>query len=265
MAIANVEGIEIYYELHGSGPLVLNISGSGNDLRVSRPDRDPLNKDFTVLHYDQRSLGQTSDVEATPTMADYANDGAALASSLGWENYHVVGTSFGGMVALNLIDQHPASVDKLVLRCTSPGGTMPSYPLHELADVDPAKRLEIHLGLMDTRYDPEAEEPIPGLGLYIDMARKQATTKVNAKTQAGSKRQLEARKYHDVQSKLGAIASLTLICAGRYDGLAPLANSEALLQEIPGSRLEIFEGGHAFMHQDHRAASCMRDFLLTNE
>ena len=52
------------------------------------------------------------------------------------------------------------------------------------------------------------------------------------------------------------------ICGGRYDGIAPPANLEALHAQIANSRLEFFEGGHLFMIQDRAAFPSMVAFLL---
>ena len=59
MPFARVRDLEVYYEIHGSGPRVVLISGTGGDLRVN-PNRasQPLTKRFEVLMYDQRGLGQ---------------------------------------------------------------------------------------------------------------------------------------------------------------------------------------------------------------
>ena len=61
MATIEINGINVYYELHGveGAPWVLNIGGTGGDLRRTFPDRSPLNKRFRVLHFDQRGLGRT--------------------------------------------------------------------------------------------------------------------------------------------------------------------------------------------------------------
>ena len=109
MPFAAVRDIEIYYEIHGSGPRVLSISGSGNDLR-SNPRRaeGALEQHFTTLVYDQRGLGQTSKPDEPYTMADYADDAAALLDAVGWSSAHVVGLSFGGMVAQHLAIDHAA-------------------------------------------------------------------------------------------------------------------------------------------------------------
>ena len=51
------------------------------------------------------------------------------------------------------------------------------------------------------------------------------------------------------------------IVGGRYDGIAPPANLEALHAQIPNSQLEFFEGGHAFMLQDRAALPSMVEFI----
>lgn len=261
MPFADVGDLQVYYEIHGSGPRVLNISGSGNDLRISRPQLDPLNKHFEVLHYDQRCLGQTTGGTDTPTMADYAADAVELMAVLGWDRCHVVGTSFGGMVALQVVTRFPEAVNRLVLRCTSPGGAHPSYPLHELDSLPAVERAEATLGLMDSRYDPESEEGIPGIPLVVQAIRQRASSPPNLEAAAGSARQLGARRGHDVESLLSSIKAQTLICAGRYDLLAPPANSELLAAQIPNATLEMFDGGHAFMFQDRAASVSVADFL----
>jgi 3-oxoadipate enol-lactonase len=51
------------------------------------------------------------------------------------------------------------------------------------------------------------------------------------------------------------------VCAGRYDDIAPMENSELLAARIPGARLEVFEGGHLFMIQDRSAFPTIIEFL----
>ncbi len=262
MPSATVNGIEIYHEFHGTGPLLLSIGGSGGDLRQSPAAASPFARDFTVLAYDQRGLGRTSKPATAYTMADYADDAAALVRAVGREHCHVVGTSFGGMVALNLVLRHPDVVDRLVLCCTSPGGSMASYPLHELHDRDPAEVLALRMRLLDERWDPDATEPIPGLGAaYAFIERNVLTTSEDPEIAAGMRRQLEARAGHDVMDRLGEITAETLVCAGRHDMTAPLENSQYLADHIPDATLAVFDGGHVFFLQDSSANPTMIEFL----
>ena len=51
------------------------------------------------------------------------------------------------------------------------------------------------------------------------------------------------------------------MCGGRFDGIAPPANSEFLARAIPGARLEMFDGGHGFFLQDAAAIPAIVAFL----
>ena len=254
----DVDDLHLYYEVHGEGPPLLMITGSGNDLRLSSPATHPLNRNFETLFYDQRGLGQTSIGPPNPTMADFADDAARVIGAHGWESCHVMGSSFGGMVALHLALRHPEVIDRLVLCCTSPGGAMASYPLHDLAELTEAERDARRLELNDQRAADD-DEVAAWVRRYMAFGENPPETTAGV---AGSVQQMKARRTHDVLADLGSIAAPTLVCAGRYDGIAPLANSERLAADIPNATLEVFEGGHPFVLQDRRALARIRDFLL---
>jgi len=77
----------------------------------------------------------------------------------------------------------------------------------------------------------------------------------------GEQLQLEARIGHDVAGRLHVISAPTLVAAGRFDGIAPLANSQAIAERIPHSTLNVYEGGHPFFTQDRQAMRDIRTFL----
>jgi len=77
-----VNGIDIYHEVHGEGPPLMYISGTGNDLRRSPASILPVTRCFETLSYDQRGLGRTSKPGGDYSMADDADDAAALADRL---------------------------------------------------------------------------------------------------------------------------------------------------------------------------------------
>lgn len=257
--------LDVYYEIHGEGPRLLFINGSGGDLRQKPNLFDgPLAREFEVLGYDQRGLGQTSRPEGPYTMAQYGEDAAALLDALGWDACAVIGVSFGGMVAQELAVRHPDRVTRLVLACTSSGGAgKPSYPLHELQDLPADERAIRGLELADTRHDAAWREANPeATARILEMTRARTETGAGEPgREEGMRMQLEARRHHDTYERLATLRMPVYICGGRYDGIAPPANLEALHRRIPESQVQLFEGGHLFLIQDRAAFPAIIDFL----
>ena len=164
MPYLTVRDIDICFDRVGAGPPLLAISGSGGDLRL-KPNllESPLAKFFNVLAYDQRGLGRTSKPNKAYSMADYADDAAALLDAVGWKRVPVVGVSFGGMVALELVLRHPDRVSKLALCSTSPGGEGgSSYPHHSLQNLSAHERARVVVSISDTRCDAGWAADNPG-------------------------------------------------------------------------------------------------------
>ena len=236
MTSVTVPGATLHVERAGEGPPLLFVSGSGSALSDGlRPATLPLALHFDVAGWDHRGLGESTSDGSPVTMADFAADALAVADSLGWQEFRVFGVSFGGMVAQELAVTAPSRVARLVLGCTSPGGAGgSSYPLHERPSPEEMARL------VDTRPD------VAGSLLELFGARP-------APKEPGYERQLQARRAHDVWDRLPQVTAPTLVQAGRFDGIAPPANSARIASRIPGARLEEYDGGHAFYFQDERA------------
>jgi 3-oxoadipate enol-lactonase len=263
MPTAKLSTIELYYERAGAGPPLLFISGTGGDLRVKPNVLDgPLPKAFDLLAYDQRGLGRSAKPDVDYSMADYADDAAALMDSLGWASAKVIGVSFGGMVAQELVLRHPAKVERLVLACTSPGGAGgASYPFHEIQHLAGEARARHLIPISDTRRDaawaaanPEQYAEFVAMGAADPYAGEPGR-------ETGARRQLEARALHDTWDRLNQIDCPALIAAGRYDGIALPETQERMAGRIPGANLRFFEGGHLFMLQDRTALPAMIEFL----
>ncbi len=255
MSLIETHDLSIYYERsskQNNGPL-LYIGGTGGDLR-NRPNQldSPLKDYFEVISYDQRGLGQTSKPKNTYTMKQYANDAADFIDRLGFSRLPVMGVSFGGMVAQELAIRHPDKVTKLVLACTSSGGEGgSSYPLHELEDLDPEKKLEAGIKINDLRITDEwVKENPKEWGKLKELSANRIQYKPEP---LGFKNQLLARKDHDTTSRLNKIKAPVLLVGGKYDGIAPITNMEYLHQSIKSSKLKFYEGGHLFLIQDKLA------------
>src|SRR2546422_6124690 len=115
---ADVNGIKLYYEIHGTGrPLILLHGGLGA-LEMFGPNLPALAKGRQVIAVDLQGHGRTADIDRPLSVALMADDIAALAKRLGLESFDVMGYSMGGGVALQAAIRHPEVVRKLVVVST---------------------------------------------------------------------------------------------------------------------------------------------------
>ena len=116
---APVNGLEMYYEIHGAGePLVL-LHGAYMTIDAMGELVPGLAETRQVIGVEQQGHGRTADVERPITYEQMADDTAALLRHLGIERADVFGFSLGGGVALQLAIRHPGLVRKLVVASVS--------------------------------------------------------------------------------------------------------------------------------------------------
>jgi len=267
MSKIKINDIEIYYEIAGEGQKLIYISGSFGDLRRKPNIFDsPLAEHFKILAFDQRGLGRTSKPDKPYSMVDYANDAAGLIEAINWDSAHVMGRSFGGMVAQELAIRYPEKIEKLVLACSSTGGEGgSSYPIHELVELSYEEAAKRWLGVLDNRLDAawrrgNPEEYQRRITEFAEEMRD-LLGEAGSMKRMGVVRQLEARIDHDTYTRVHLIKAPTLICGGRYDSQSPPVNLENMHNQMSNSRLEFFEGGHGFLSQDPKAYNRIIEFL----
>ena len=265
MPIVRVGDINVYFEVHGDGDRVLFISGTNGDLRqMPLLGKGPLERRFQVAYFDQRGLGQTSRPDGPYSMADYGDDAAGLLDALGWESAHVVGVSFGGMVAQQMVLRHRTRVQRLVLACTSSGGAGgSSYDLAQLEGLSPEDRMRTWLPLLDSRNDTSTDPFSLAPGMDPIVAAMAARPVQRGDAVRGARLQLAARAGHDVWDQLPSVTQPTLVIGGLYDKQAPVQNQRNLHERVPNSQLVLCEGGHMFMYQDPSAFPAIVNFLAT--
>jgi pimeloyl-ACP methyl ester carboxylesterase len=118
MAYADVNGIKLYYEIHGTGrPLVLLHGGLGA-VEMFGPNLSALAKGRQVIGVDLQGHGRTADIDRPLSAELMAGDIAALIKHLKLERPDVMGYSLGGGVAMFLAVRHPELVRKVVLVST---------------------------------------------------------------------------------------------------------------------------------------------------
>jgi len=144
VAFATVNGLRLYYELHGDAgePLVFvhGYIGDSTDWRCQVPE---FSRDYRVLVLDNRGHGRSDAPtdRAAYTVEHMKADLEQLVDHVGFERYHLVGHSMGGAVAQEIVLSNPQRLLSLTLHDTTfwagdhdtPGGTPPYIP-PELAE-----------------------------------------------------------------------------------------------------------------------------------
>ncbi len=115
---ADVNGIKLYYEIHGTGrPLVLLHGGLGA-IEMFGPNLPALARGRRVIAVDLQGHGRTADIDRPISVQFMADDIAALIKHLGLTRPDIMGYSLGGGVALLTAIRHPEVVGKLVVVST---------------------------------------------------------------------------------------------------------------------------------------------------
>ena len=115
---ADVNGIKLYYEIHGAGrPLILLHGGLGA-IEMFGPNLSALAKGRRVIGVDLQGHGRTADIDRPLSVELMADDIAALITHLGLVRPDIMGYSLGGGVALQTAIRHPDVVGRLVVVST---------------------------------------------------------------------------------------------------------------------------------------------------
>jgi pimeloyl-ACP methyl ester carboxylesterase len=112
---ADVNGLNLYYETHGSGPPIILLHGGLASGETFGPVLDALAADHQVVVPDLQGHGRTADIDRPIDVRLMADDIAALIDHLGLEKADLVGYSLGGGVAFFTAVKYPEKVGKLVM------------------------------------------------------------------------------------------------------------------------------------------------------
>ncbi|MBI3168951.1 MAG: alpha/beta fold hydrolase [Chloroflexi bacterium] len=252
-------GIELYYEVHGSGQLLVLISGLGYSLWQWHKMVPLLAKHFQVITFDNRGVDQ-SDKPAGPYTAQMlAADTVGLLDALKIEKAIIAGHSMGGFIAQALTLDFPQRVEKLILCSTNFGGPnhVPVTPeaMKVLSDVTSDALTRFKNGLAVSTAPGWSEKNPKMIEEWIKwrVANPIEHAPYQAQLAIGLGLLPEAASF---ENKLSRLNVPTLILFGAHDKVVPPANADLLAQKIAGSTVVIFpDAGHFFPIEIAEAAS----------
>jgi pimeloyl-ACP methyl ester carboxylesterase len=108
-------GVDYYYEIHGSGEPLLLLHGGLGSIDMFGPVLPALADGREVIAVDLHGHGRTALGNRDITLEDQGDDMATIVAALGYKQLDVVGYSFGGGVAFRFAAQHPDKVRRLVI------------------------------------------------------------------------------------------------------------------------------------------------------
>lgn len=267
MPIVKTNGIDIYYEIHGSGRPLLLIAGVGYGCWFWNKLTAELKESYQVILFDNRGSGQSSQPEGPYTVPMMAADTAGLLDALDLESVFVLGHSLGGFIAQEMVQSRPDLVGKLILASTNHGGmnVVPITP--EALEVltnregDPVELVKKGIEIGCARGYGEAHPEVVKELMDYRFTNPVPPPQYQAQVYAGA----GTAAYTDaqVEERLSAIRVPTLILFGDKDRVVPPENADLMAGKISNAKVQILpDTGHLFPIENPSAtASAIKDFL----
>jgi pimeloyl-ACP methyl ester carboxylesterase len=261
MPKVQANGIDLYYEVEGTGDPLLLIAGFGCDHTIWSPVVSLLAAHYRTVVFDNRGVGQTSSSDTVTSIRQMAEDAAGLLDVLGLIPVHVAGHSMGGLIAQELALAHPERVQALMVlsscaRVDARGkAIIESWgDLPRQVDATTGARLILPWIYTNAFYAK------PGA---VAQVIEQIVTNPFPPRVQGIYSQSRAISACDTMDRLGAIDCPTLVLVGSEDILFPVAFAEQLARGIRGAELVVLEKtGHGLLVESPQAvATAMLAFL----
>ncbi len=121
MSTKTINGIELYYEIHGQGEPLILIHGLGSCTEDWQYQITYFAKNYQVIVVDIRGHGQTDKPSGAYSIELFADDVVQLLNTLKITKVNVIGLSMGGMIAFELAVRHPQLIKSSVIVNSGPG------------------------------------------------------------------------------------------------------------------------------------------------
>jgi pimeloyl-ACP methyl ester carboxylesterase len=239
--VHDVERDGLAWRERGTGEPVVLLHGLGGSRIAWEPQLAALGDRWRVVAWDMPGYGASASPDGPLSFGALADAVAQLIDLVAAERAHVVGLSFGGMVAQHAALRHPDRVASLALLSSSPafgldGTTAQDWRAARLAPLD--------AGRTPSDFADDVLRAIAGPHISPEAlaGQRAAMERISAD---GLRAAIDCLVTHDTRADLPRIAAPALVLAGALDEETPVTYAQVLADGIPGARLEVIEGaGH---------------------
>ena len=271
MPFAEVNGIKIFYEMHGEGyPVIMHHGyGATGDIWIGQVGE--LSKHFKVITLDSRGSGKSDHPTVPYTLDTLVEDLKGLMDFLKIDKAHLIGQSMGGWISQNFVLKYPDRVNKIVLLGTNHKGSgiqIFKDSLIKLYDQQKQDKMKAYWDytkfthhrkfIKEMQADPKKK--IHGIWSAEDMIKELTE---NNMTPKDYQLLADAVEKHDVTDKLPEIKNPVLLIAGTHDKLSPKMVMEEIHNGLKNSRLEVINdtAHHVFLEEAPKVNQLIIDFL----
>lgn len=277
MTHMQIRDVSLFVRVIGQGyPLVLMHGGPGLDYTTLLP-LQPLADQLTLIFYDHRCNGRSEGADVSSmTFENLTADADALRQALGFDQWAVLGHSFGGHVALEYALRYPQSLSHLVLMNTGGDQWWVQHNAPELLARRGynARAVQAARRFYNGQLTPGEFLPtfMKFMGAYnyrnslLPVARNLVSSPApKFRPEATIFGYSQPLNGWTVMDRLNEIQVPTLVLAGRHDFLFPTEHQVALAAGIADARLEIIEcaGHNPHMERPADVIGALRRFLAT--
>jgi esterase len=240
---ARVNGIRLYYEEHGHGPPIACIHGGGSSALLWRDAVEALARRGRTIAYDRRGCGRSErpDPYEHTTVAEQADDAAALLDALAATPAVVIGRSYGGAVAIDLALRHPAHVRALALLEGDALGLSPAGMAWTVALRDRLRDVAARAGI-DAVYEALIGEVLGDDAWASFPAEIQQVLTDNGPALLAELHYVE--EPHPDAAAFATIDRPVLLVAATESPAEQREMTEAMAAALPNARLAMVGGGH---------------------
>jgi proline iminopeptidase len=281
MTNLQIRDASLFVKVVGQGyPLLLMHGGPSLD-HTTLLHLEPLADQFTLIFYDHRCNGHSEGAEvSTMTFENLTADAEALREKLGFDQWAVLGHSFGGNVALEYALRYPQSLSHLVLMNTGGDQWWVNHNAPEMlakrgyrTDTVQAARRFYNGQVTIDEYFPTLVKFIGAYSYHRSLIYNPTFLTLTQKVRLGPPMKLRPEALifgygqllqgWSVMDRLHEIQVPTLVLAGRYDFLFPPEHQAILADRLPTAQLELVEraGHNPHMEQQTEVIQILRRFL----